>query len=91
MKNGKIQIGNTAVAVQDSNGNFRDMTDILGDVEKATNGMGDAQKNAALMGTFTADSIKALNILLNTGSGNIKDFEKALRGSKGQLKKWLKL
>lgn len=86
MKNGKIQIGQTAVSVQDSNGNFRDMTDILGDVEKATNGMGDAQKNAALMGTFTADSIKALNILLNTGSGNIKDFEKALRGSDGAAK-----
>lgn len=86
MKNGKIQIGNTAVAVQDSNGNFRDMTDILADVEKATNGMGDAQKNAALMGTFTSDSIKALNILLNTGSGNIKDFEKALRGSDGAAK-----
>lgn len=86
MKNGSIQIGNTAVAVQDSNGNFRDMTDILADVEKATNGMGDAQKNAALMGTFTSDSIKALNILLNTGSGNIKDFEKALRGSDGAAK-----
>ena len=62
------------------------MTDILADVEKATNGMGDAQKNAALMGTFTSDSIKALNILLNTGSGNIKDFEKALRGSDGAAK-----
>ena len=83
MKNGSIQIGKTSVSVQDSNGNFRDMTDILSDVEKATNGMGDAQKNAALMNTFTSDSIKALNILLNTGSGNVKEFEEALRGSKG--------
>lgn len=90
MKNGSIQIGKTAVSVQDSNGNFRDMTDILADVEKATNGMGDAQKNAALMGTFTSDSIKALNILLNTGSGNIKDFEKALRGSKGSAEEMAK-
>lgn len=90
MKNGSIQIGKTAVSVQDSNGNFRDMTDILADVEKATNGMGDAQKNAALMGTFTSDSIKALNILLNTGSGNVKDFEKALRGSKGSAEEMAK-
>ena len=66
------------------------MTDILADVEKATDGMGDAQKNAALMGTFTSDSIKALNILLNTGSGNIKDFEKALRGSDGAAQKMAK-
>lgn len=34
------------------------MTDIIADVDKATEGMGDAQKTAALMTTFTADSIK---------------------------------
>lgn len=83
MKNGAIQIGQTSVKVQDANGNYRAMTDILADVEKATNGMGDAQKNAALMGTFTSDSLKALNILLNTGSGNIKDFENNLRNCDG--------
>lgn len=83
MKNGAIQIGNTSVKVQDANGNFRSMTDILTDVASATNGMGDAQKSAALMGTFTADSIKALNILLQSGSGNIEDFEKALRSADG--------
>lgn len=83
MDDGKIKIGKTSVAVQDANGNYRSMTDILADVEKATDGMGDAQKNAALMNTFTSDSLKALNILLQTGSGNIEDFENALRKSKG--------
>ena len=83
MKNGNITIGKTKIAVQDANGNYRNMTDILRDVESATNGMGDAQKNAALMNTFTSDSLKALNILLQTGSGNISEFEDALRGSGG--------
>ena len=63
MKDGHIQIGNTKVAVQDANGNFRDMTDIIADVTKATDGMGDAEKTAALQSTFTADSIKAMGIL----------------------------
>lgn len=47
MKDGKIAIGDTSVEVMDSNGNFRDMTDVLKDVENATDGMGDAQKQAA--------------------------------------------
>lgn len=64
MKDGKIAIGDTSVTVMDSNGNFRDMTDVLKDVESATDGMGDAQKQAALMATFTSDSIKGLNMLL---------------------------
>lgn len=83
MKNGAIQIGDTSVKVQDANGNFRKMTDILADVEGATNGMGDAQKQAALQGTFTADSIKALNILMQAGSGDINKFEDALRNADG--------
>lgn len=86
MEKGAITIGKTKISVQDANGNFRSMTDILTDVASATDGMGDAQKSAALMGTFTSDSIKALNILLQSGSGNIKEFEDALRSSNGTAK-----
>ena len=42
-----IQIGDWLVPVSDMNGNFRDMTDIIADVEKATNGMASAEKTAA--------------------------------------------
>ena len=83
MKDGKIAIGDTNVEVMDSNGNFRDMTDILKDVEDATGGMGDAQKQAALMATFTSDSIKGLNMMLSTGSGQIAGFETSLRNCSG--------
>ncbi len=83
MKDGKIAIGNTSVAVMDSNGNFRDMTDIMKDVEAATDGMGDAQKQAALMSTFTSDSIKGLNMLLSTGSDKVAGYEKNLRNCTG--------
>lgn len=83
MKNGAIQIGNTSVKVQDANGNFRSMTDIIRDVDKATEGMGDAQKTAALMTTFTADSIKGMGILCNTGADSIDKFTNELKNSDG--------
>lgn len=83
MKDGKIAIGDTSVEVMDSNGNFRDMTDVLKDVENATDGMGDAQKQAALMSTFTSDSIKGLNMLLNTGADQVAGYEDSLRNCSG--------
>ena len=83
MKDGKIAVGDTSVAVMDSSGNFRDMTDILKDVENATDGMGDAQKQAALMATFTSDSIKGLNMLLNTGADQVAGYEDSLRNCGG--------
>lgn len=83
MKDGKIAIGDTMVEVMDANGNFRDMTDILKDVENATNGMGDAEKAAALQSTFTADSIKGLNLILNAGVDEAAAFENELRNCDG--------
>lgn len=83
MKDGKIMIGDTAVTVMDANGNYRDMTDILKDVEAATNGMGDAEKAAALSSTFTADSIKGLNLILNAGVDSAASFEDELRNCDG--------
>lgn len=83
MEDGAIKIGETSVAVSDAQGNFRDLTDILLDVEKATNGMGEADRAAALEATFTADSTKGLNLMLNEGVENIARYEEALRGSTG--------
>lgn len=83
MEDGAIQIGNTSVAVTDADGNFRDLTDILADVESATYGMGDAEKAAALQSTFTSDSTKGLNLLLNAGIGEAAGFEEGLRNSAG--------
>ena len=83
MENGQIQIGKTNVALVDSHGNFRDMKDIIADVNKATDGMSESEKQAALSTVFTADSIKAMGILLNTGADEIKGFDGELRNSKG--------
>ena len=83
MDEGAIAIGDASVQVMDAEGNYRDLTDILRDVEAATNGMGDAEKAAALSSTFTADSIKGLNLMLNAGIDEAAKFEDELRKSDG--------
>ena len=83
MKDGAIKIGEPSVAVMDAQGNFRDLTDILTEVEAATNGMGDAERAVALSSTFTADSTKGLNLILNEGMDNIAGYEEELRGASG--------
>lgn len=81
-----IQIGNVLVPVSDLEGNYRDLTDILKDVETATNGMGDAEKASALQTTFTKNSIKGLNLILNAGVNEAADFEEQLRNCNGTAK-----
>lgn len=83
MDKGAIKIGETSIKVQDAEGNFRDLTDIMTDVGKATEGMGDAQKAAALASTFTSDSQKAVNMLLNEGMDKVAGYEEALRHASG--------
>lgn len=83
MQDGSIAIGETSIAVTDAQGNYRNFCDILSDVESATNGMGDAEKAAALQSTFTADSIKGMNLLLNAGSGELRGFADELYNSNG--------
>lgn len=91
MKNGAIAIGDTNVQVMDAQGNYRDLTSILFDVENATKGMGDAEKATALQSTFTADSIKGLNLILNAGVLSAYDFENALRNSSGTAENMAKV
>lgn len=86
MENGAIAIGKTTVAVQDEHGNFRDLTAIMKDVESATAGMGDAEKAAALSATFTADSQRGVNMLLNEGMDKVAGYEEALRSCSGAAK-----
>ena len=83
MDKGQIMIGKTAVKVTDAAGNFRDLNDIIMDVGKATEGMGTAEQSAAIMETFTARSVKAIQTILNEGVENVNQYEEALRGSEG--------
>ncbi len=86
MEDGAIAIGDTSIAVQDENGNFRSLIDIMADVEKATDGMGTAEKSAALSSVFTAHSIRGVNQILMEGTDTVKGYEDALYGAGGTAK-----
>jgi len=86
MKDGEVHIGKTAVSVMDASGNYRDLTEILQDVSKATDGMGDAERAAALSNVFTSDSITGLNFILNEGMDKVAGYEETLRDAEGTAK-----
>ena len=83
MKDGKIAVGKTKVEVMDANGNFRDMIDIVADIEKATDGMSNAQRASALATTFNRTSLNGLNELLKVGSDQIRKYREGLENCSG--------
>ena len=74
-ENGAVAIGDSSVAVYDAEGNMRSMVDIIKDVEDATVGMTDEQKNAELSNIFQQRSLKGVNTLLNEGSDSLVDLQ----------------
>lgn len=85
-EDGAIAIGNTSVAVYDANGNMRDLTSILADVELATQGMTGAQRDAALSNIFQEQAMRGVNIALQTGTDSIRGLETELYNSNGTAK-----
>lgn len=59
-------------------GNFRDVIDILGDFEKGLEGMGTAQRTAALSTVFGARSVTGVNILLKEGTASLRGYRDSL-------------
>ncbi|MBY8908213.1 phage tail tape measure protein [Salinicoccus roseus] len=85
-EDGAVAIGDTSVAVYDAEGNMRDMTSILADVESATEGMSGAQKDAALSAIFGDEAMRGLNIVMESGTDKVKNLESELRNSSGTAK-----
>lgn len=83
MQDGCIQIGNTKVAIDDGNGSYRDMEAILQDVVSATSGMSAVERDAALSTIFGTEALKGMNIMLETGTDRLSDFENGIRNSDG--------
>lgn len=71
------------VKTQDSQGNFRDVVDILEDMETGLKDMGSVQKTAALSTVFGARSVTGINILLAEGTDKLRDYRKSLESATG--------
>lgn len=83
---GAIAIGENKVAIQDAQGNYRDFTDIMGDVIKATEGMSQAEADAAMSAVFGTEALKGVNIMREQGIDSTRELEEAIRNSDGAAK-----
>ena len=75
------------ITTRDEAGNFRDIIDILADFEKGLDGMGTAQRTAALATVFGARSVTGVNILLQTGTKTLREYRGELEESAGSAAK----
>jgi TP901 family phage tail tape measure protein len=73
------------IAVYDSQGEFRNMADIVGDMERALDGMSDAQKKATLLSLGFADKSVAYQQMLLGTSDKIRGYEEELRKASGTM------
>jgi TP901 family phage tail tape measure protein len=71
------------IAVFDAGGSLRNLGTIIADVEKALEGLSDAQRKAALLTLgFTDKSVAFIQTLIGT-SEKIAEYEEALKGATG--------
>ncbi|ADC48950.1 TP901 family phage tail tape measure protein [Alkalihalophilus pseudofirmus OF4] len=80
---GMLAIGDMTLELYDAQGNMRDLGSVMGDVEKATQGMTTAQKDAALGSIFGEQAMRGVNAMLQEGSASYNKLEEAIRGSTG--------
>ncbi len=69
--------------VSDSEGNMRDMFDIIGDLNKATAGMADVQKANVMQVLFGAEAIAGANVLLSAGQKELNGYRQQLLQAEG--------
>jgi TP901 family phage tail tape measure protein len=69
------------VETADADGNFRDMVDILADMEKGLAGMGSQQRTAALSTIFGARTVTGINTLLAAGTDELRRYRGELMDS----------
>jgi TP901 family phage tail tape measure protein len=75
------------IQVKDSGGNMRDVATILEDFGKATEGMGNAQRTAAISSVFGMHAVSGIATILDTGIPTLKSFRSGLEDAGGASKK----
>lgn len=75
------------VKTRDSQGNFRDAIDIIADFEKGMDGMGEAERLAAVKTIFGLETMTTFSALMKTGSENLRQFREETEESGGATQK----
>ena len=71
------------ISTKDANGNLRDVIDILGDFEKALDGIGTAERTAILSEVFGMRAVAGTEVLLSKGAKGLKEYREQLRNATG--------
>src|SRR5699024_3456480 len=74
-EDGKLAVGNQTVALYDSEGQMRDMTDVMDDLIIATEDMSDEQRDQAISSIMGEQALKGFNVYANEGAGVIGELE----------------
>lgn len=85
-KEAQAQLDSLGIKTTDTSGNFLDVVDVLSQFETGLDGMGTAQRTAALATVFGARSVTGINILLAEGTKKIRGFREELINSAGASK-----
>ena len=86
VKEAQKVISGLGVKIQDTQGNFRNVIDILADFETGLEGMGTAQRTAALATVFGARAVTGVNVLLAEGADKLAIYRDSLIDSAGASK-----
>lgn len=81
-----VTLGKLGVEVTDAQGNFLSLAEILPQFEKGLEGMGNAQKTAALSTIFGAEAVSGMVALIDGGTPKFEEFTEALENSGGSAK-----
>ena len=74
------------IQLTNQDGSLRDITQIIGQFNKATKNMGAAQKAAALQSVFGMEAIAGVNVLMNAGEDQLKAYRTQLENAGGSAK-----
>lgn len=75
-----------SIQIADAHGNLLPLPNIIGQLGKATAGLGDVAKSEIIGGIFNKYDISAVNSLLNTGQDALEQYAMAAANSAGTVK-----
>lgn len=76
-----LNVGKSGNAFIDARGNYKSLTDIAGELHKATDGLSESQKQVALETIFGSDAIRAAAIIADAGSEGFKKLNAEMNKS----------
>ncbi|SCM94504.1 Putative tail tape measure protein [Bacillus mycoides] len=82
-KDARTALADLGITIQDSSGKMLPFHDIIGQVGKATEGMGNAQKAAALSSIFGAEAVSGMLAVVEAGPDKLQKLTQGLKDSGG--------